>query len=74
MHPGPTLAQRTIGEAGNGFESRCDRAKGHHRLRLARPCSALASGENHTLESGGNARSVRRSVLIRGYQASDSFH
>src|ERR1700704_1168239 len=33
-----------------------------------------ASGENHTLESGGNARSVRRSVLIRGYQASDSFH
>ena len=32
------------------------------------------SVENLTLESGGNAHSVRCSVLMRGYQASDSFH
>jgi hypothetical protein len=44
--------------------------------RTLQPLTQLlpASGENHTLESGGNARSVRCSVPIRGYQASDSFH
>src|SRR6266550_3599447 len=44
------------------------------RPTLERGYSSDASGENHTLESGGIARSVRGSVLMRGYQASDSFH